>query len=152
MDRFKKDISTTKVDGDSEETDRRAELARYAPIDNGGVTTTPNGRCSTFKQIEEESQQILAKNPVARFIDKGGDSGNVAGFIERLRKALLRYQVRKYHSSEEEIVDKKGQISHQQAIYCQVTHLTVREGILSFNTGRDRRISSVIFRCALEAP
>ena len=93
MDRFKKDISTTKVDGDSEETDRRAELAGYAPIDNGGVITTPNGRCSTFKQIEEESQQILAKNPVARFIDKGGDSGNVARFIERLRKALLRYQV-----------------------------------------------------------
>ena len=108
MDRFKEDISTTKIDGDSEETDRRAELARYAPIDDGAVTTTSNGRCSTFKQIEEESKQLLAKNPVARFVDKGGDSGNVAKLIERLRKALLRYQVRKYHPSEEEMVDKRG--------------------------------------------
>ena len=100
MDLFKKDIGTTKIDDDSEETDRRAELERCVLINNGAVFTTSNCRCSTFKRIEEESQQILAKNPVARFIDKGGDSGNVARFIERLRKALLRYQVRKYHPSE----------------------------------------------------
>ena len=100
MDLFKKDISTTGVDKDSEETDRRAELARYAPIGNGAVMITSNRHCSTFKKIEEDSKEILAKNPVARFIDKGGDSGNVARYIERLRKALLRYQVRKYHPSE----------------------------------------------------
>ena len=100
MDRFKKDISTTKIDGDSEETDRRAELARCAPINNGAVMTTSNGRYSTFGEIEEESQHILAKNPVSRFVDKGGDSGNVVKLIERLRKALLRYQVRKHHPTE----------------------------------------------------
>jgi histone H3/H4 len=49
--------------------------------------------CRTFKQIEEASQKLLAKNPFARFADKGKDSKVVAGLVQRLREAIVRYQV-----------------------------------------------------------
>ncbi|KAF9784522.1 hypothetical protein BJ322DRAFT_851153 [Thelephora terrestris] len=61
-----------------------------------------------LKQIEEESKNLLAKNAVARFADKEEDSKVVAGHIERLREAIAGYQ-----------------ISQQQSIYRQITHLTV---------------------------
>ena len=54
---------------------------------------SPNSLCSIFQHIEEESQRILTKNATARFLDKGEDTKVVVGLIERLRKAIVSYQV-----------------------------------------------------------
>ncbi|KAF9784512.1 hypothetical protein BJ322DRAFT_850660 [Thelephora terrestris] len=94
LDRFKKHIRTTKVDGDPEETNRREDLA------------------GAFKQIEEEAHKLSEKKPLARLADKAQDSGVVARLFEQLREAIVSYQ-----------------LSQQQAIYNQITHLTS-----SFNT------------------
>ena len=84
-----------------------------------------NGRRSTFKQIDELSKRLLKKSAIAQFTDKGKDSKVVAGLIERLREAIVYYQVSDYSPSAPVVVDK-GQISQQQAIYHQIAHLTVR--------------------------
>ena len=36
---------------------------------------------------------MLAKNAVARFVDKAGDSNEVVKLVERLREAIAHYQV-----------------------------------------------------------
>ena len=70
-----------------------------------------NGHGSTFKQIEELSQKLLAKNAVARFADKGKDSKVVVGLIERLREAIVYYQVSDYHSSTPGTIDRGTDIA-----------------------------------------
>ena len=55
-----------------------------------------NCRYSTFEKIEELSKKLLAKSTIARFVDKGEDSKVVARLIERLREAIVCYQVGDY--------------------------------------------------------
>lgn len=104
MDRLKQIISTAIVDEDPEETKRRKGLAEYVrkPM---AVVTAPDDRCRTFKQIEELSQKMLAKRAITRFADKGEDSKVVAKLIERLREAIVFYQVGNYHLSAPSTVD-----------------------------------------------
>lgn len=52
-----------------------------------------NDPYSALEDIEKRSQALLAKAAAARFIDKGEDSKEVAGLIERLREAVTQYQV-----------------------------------------------------------
>jgi hypothetical protein len=92
LDGFKQTITTAAVDGDPEETGRRMELTKYVhPLVI--VSTILNDLCSMFKQIEEASQELLTKSALARFADKGKDSKVVAGLVQRLREAIVRYQV-----------------------------------------------------------
>ena len=86
--------------------------------------TTPNVRRSTFEKIEELSQKLLAKGTIARFADKGEDSKIVARIIERLREAIVCYQVGGY-CTQRRVSLTGEQISQQQAIYHQITHLAV---------------------------
>ena len=82
----------TTVDGGPEETDRRRGLNAYvhrliiAPTD-------PDHHRSTFQKIEEISQKLLAKSTMTQFTDKGEDSKMRARLIERLREAIVCYQV-----------------------------------------------------------
>ena len=92
LERFKQIITTATVDGDPEETGRRTVLTGCVSRLTT-VTTALNGRRSTFKQIEESSQKLLAKKSFARFADKDKDSKLVVGLIERLREAMVCYQV-----------------------------------------------------------
>ena len=104
MDRFKQNITTAAIDGDPEETNRRRGLTKYAYR----LMTPPNptnGRCSTFEKIEELSKKLLAKSAVTRLTDKGEDSKVVARLIERLREAIVCYQVGKYCASVSSTVD-----------------------------------------------
>ena len=92
MDRLKQNITTTKIDGDPEETGRRTELARCVPR----FITPPtliDGRRRALKEIEERSLELLEKGTVARFVDKARDFEKVAGLIEQLREAITNYQV-----------------------------------------------------------
>jgi len=106
LDRFKQNITTTTVDGDPEETDRRRELIVY--VHQLIITpTAPDLRCSSFQRIEEVSEGLLAKSTIARFTDKGEDSKIVAGLIERLREAILCYQVGNHYTSTLNIIDTR---------------------------------------------
>ena len=92
LDRLKQNITTTTIDEDPEETGRRTELTRcvlqwLAPL------ALPDGRRSALKEIEERSLELLKRGRVARFVGKAGDSEKVAGLIERLREAIINYQV-----------------------------------------------------------
>ena len=57
------------------------------------VVSVPDDRCSTFEKIEELSRKLSAKSAIARLVDKGEDSKTVARLIERLREAIICYQV-----------------------------------------------------------
>ena len=92
LDRLKQNITTTKIDGDPEETGRRTELTRCAR-QLLGLPALIDGRRRALKEIEEQSMELLKKGPVARFVDKGGDSGKAAELVERLREAITNYQV-----------------------------------------------------------
>ena len=61
------------------------------------LITAPDGRRSTFKQVEQFSQKLLVKSALARFTDKGEDSKMVARLVERFREAIVCYQVRDCH-------------------------------------------------------
>ena len=63
---------------------------------------------------------------MARFVDKGGDSNEVVKLVERLQEAITRYQVSRNRIVASSAADMKQQISQQQAIYDQITDLTVR--------------------------
>ena len=60
---------------------------------------------SAFKEIEELSQKLLTKSKIARFADRGEDSKIVAGLVERLREAIVCYQVGEKHPLAQGIVD-----------------------------------------------
>ena len=70
-----------------------------------------NGHRSTFKQIEELSQKLLQKSATTRFADKGKDAKVVAGLIERLREAIVYYQVSDYHPSTPDAIDRGTDIA-----------------------------------------
>ena len=126
LDRFKQNITTTIVDGDPEETNRRIGLARCVHVLRLTVIMTATAsRRRTFKQVEELSDKLSAKSAFIRFVDRGEDSKVVARLIERLREAIVCYQVRYYYYHPQSSVLDRDQISQQQAIYRQITHLTV---------------------------
>jgi hypothetical protein len=108
--RFRQGITTTPIDEDPEETDRRSELARYVHR-SMTATATLNSCCSTFKQIDKSSQELLAKGSIVRFLDKGEDSKVVARLIEQLREAIVRYQVDHHYPWASNIVDRRAGIT-----------------------------------------
>ena len=81
---------------------------------------------STLAEIERRSQELLAKGTAARFVDKAGDSGEVAKLIERLREAIIHYQVSENYF-QHRIQLTAGQLSQQQAIYDRITDLAVSD-------------------------
>ncbi|KAF9645139.1 hypothetical protein BDM02DRAFT_3189954 [Thelephora ganbajun] len=73
LDRFKLHITTTTIDGDPGETERRKELT------------------SALEEIEKRSRELL-EGTVIRFANREDDSGEVARLVERLREAIARHQ------------------------------------------------------------
>jgi hypothetical protein len=71
---------------------RRKKLARWVHL-SVLVVTVSNGLCSAFNQIEESSEKLLKQGPITKFAKKSSDSKAVAGLIERLREAIIYYQV-----------------------------------------------------------
>ena len=110
LDRFKQNISTTTVDEDPEETDRRVGLARCVLRSMAIVTATASCR-STFKQVEELSEKLSAKSSFIRFVDRGEDAKVVARLIERLREAIVCYQVRRRYHPQSSVADRGPDIS-----------------------------------------
>ena len=68
---------------------------------------------------------MLAKGVAARFADKGKDSGEVVGLVERLREAISHYQVSENRCIALGLAYKEEQISQQQTIYDRITKIAV---------------------------
>ena len=90
---FKQNANAAMVNGDQGEKQRLSELFRYAGRSLAVHSLANCGLCSALEKIEKRSQELLAKGAAARFIDKGADSGEVAGLIDQLREAITHYQV-----------------------------------------------------------
>ena len=148
--RFKQNITTTTIDGDTGETGRRKELTRYV-LRLPPSATPVNALRSALEEIEKRSQALLAKGPAARFVDKGGDSNEVVKLIERLQEAITHYQVSGSRVIMSSTVDMEEQISQQQAIYDRITDLTVRAlRFVSVYCDENQPFYQVVFRCTLE--
>ena len=92
LERFRQHIALTTDGRDQAEERRRSELSRCVrrlPM----IPTLVNGILSTLEEIEKRSRVLLEKGTRVRFLDKGEDSKEVAGLIERLREAIIQYQV-----------------------------------------------------------
>ena len=77
----------------------------------------------------------------------------MARLINRLREAITYYQVGEYEIIASTIVDMGEEVSQQQAIYDQITDLTVRiPRFASPCCTDDRSFYQVVFLCALETP
>jgi hypothetical protein len=92
-----------------------------------------NGLRSALEEIEKRSRALLEKGKAARFIDKGRDSGEVVKLVERLRAAIVRYQVSGDRLVVSNTAYTAGQVSQQQAIHDQITKLTVGVSGLSLS-------------------
>jgi len=79
-----------------------------------------------LEEIEKRSHELVEKGKIARFVDKERDSGEVVKLVERLRDAVTRYQVSEDWFVASNAAYTTGQVSQQQAIYDQITGLTVR--------------------------
>ena len=151
LDRLKQAITTTTVDGDLEETERRTELTRYVRR-SPTLAALVDGLFSVLAEIERRSQELLTKGTAARFVDKAGDSGEVVKLIERLREAIIHYQVSE-HCFQHRIQLTAGQISQQQAIYDRITDLAVSDfRFVSALHADNRLFCQVVFRFTLETP
>lgn len=78
---------------DTEEADRRSQLARFAsgPEFLLKRRLTYHGRA--LEDISKRAVALSDKGKVARVFDKTKDSGEVAALVEKLRQAILIYQV-----------------------------------------------------------
>jgi hypothetical protein len=77
---------------DTEEIKRRSELARFvwclASLIHPKLTM-----CSSLEEIRKRSVSLSEKGKVSRVLDKSRDSGEVIRLVEKLRQAILIYQV-----------------------------------------------------------
>ena len=89
------------------------------------MPTFVNGLCSALEEIEKRSLELLAKGTATGFVDRKGDSREVVVLVERLREAIAHYQVSKNCLVSTSMIHTGGQVSQQQAIYDQITNLTV---------------------------
>jgi len=116
------------------------------------ATTASDFRCSAFEKIEELSLELLAKNGIARFADKGEDSKVVARLIERLREAIVCYQVGDCSTpvSVPTIANGGTDITTASDILSNRSSHSNVFPIVS-GTGAYRSVFQVIVQCALEA-
>jgi len=130
LERFRQNIALTTDGRDQAEERRRSELSRCVPR-SSIIPTLVDSILRTLQEIEKRSRVLLEKGTGVRFLDKGEDSKEVAGLIERLREAITQYQVSGNCLVPLGSVNAGGQVSQQQAIYDQIVNLTVR--IFSFS-------------------
>ena len=85
-------LAKVNPDDDGDEIKRRSELARFV-LRLGSLAHPKLTRCSSLEDVGKRSMAILEKGKVARVLDKARDSGEVVRLVEKLRQAILIYQV-----------------------------------------------------------
>jgi len=83
-------------DDDPEEVERRSQLARFISrlTHLAHTRLTP---CRSLEDIGKRSLTLSEKSKVARALDKTQDLQEVVGLVEKLRQAVLIYQVSVSH-------------------------------------------------------
>jgi hypothetical protein len=86
-------LAKANPENDLEEADRRSQLARFGSSLRFLVLPGPILRVRLLDDIGKQAVAMLDKGKVARFLDKRKDSGEVAALVEKLKQAILDYQV-----------------------------------------------------------
>ena len=117
---------------DRDEVERRARLARFASCPLPLILAMLISHDRDLEDIGKRSFALSEKGKVARALDKTRDSGEVVKLIEKLRQAILVYQVSISNSIG--VVDRSRaeQVSQQRSIYHQLTQLTVSSYLSSW--------------------
>lgn len=91
--RLSKALAKAGPNDDRDEVERRLQLARfvYRPVPLVHARLIIHGR--EMEEIGARSLALSTKGKTARLLDKTRDSGEVTKLVERLRQAILVYQV-----------------------------------------------------------
>ena len=89
-------LAKVNPDDDPEEVERRSQLARFVPRLEPLAHPKPT-HYRSLNDIGTRSLALSEKGKVARVLDKAQDSQEVIGLVEKLRQAILIYQVSTRH-------------------------------------------------------
>jgi len=92
LEKLLQSLAKVNPNDDPEEAERRSQLARFAPR----LTYLGHQRLTLYRSLEYIAKRSLAlseKGKVARVFDKTQDSQEVISLVEKLRQAVLVYQV-----------------------------------------------------------
>lgn len=83
---------------DREEVERRSQLTKSASCleSSAHPKLTPCDR--SLEDVQAKAEALFEKGKIARFLDRTQDLGEVIALVERLRQAILIYQVRQCQS------------------------------------------------------
>jgi len=93
LDKLLDTLAKVNPNDDREEVERRSQLAKFAPYLEYLVHPTLTLHDRSLEDIETRAQALLAKGKVTRALDKKQDLGEVITLVEKLRQAILIYQV-----------------------------------------------------------
>jgi len=105
--KLQESLAKVNPDDDREEVERRSQLAKsvycLAPLSHPELTLD-----RSLEDIGKRSLALSEKGKVARVLDKSQDSQEVIKLVEKLRQAILEYQVSAKTPPESDIVDTCG--------------------------------------------
>jgi hypothetical protein len=92
LEKLQETLAKVNSDGDREEVERRSQLAKFvsrlAPPAHPVLTVD-----RSLEEIGTRSLALSGKKKLARVLDKAQDSQEVIKLVEKLRQAILVYQV-----------------------------------------------------------
>ena len=97
LEKLLQSLAKVNPDDDPEEVERRSQLARFISRLTY-LAYTKLTFCRSLGDIGKRSLTLSEKSKVARVLDKTQDLQEVFGLVEKLRQAVLIYQVRIRHS------------------------------------------------------
>ena len=96
LEKLQEGLAKVNPDGDREEVERRSQLAKFvlcpAPPACPIITL-----CRSLEDIGTRSLALSGKKKLVRVLDKKQDSQEVVKLVEKLRQAILVYQVSARH-------------------------------------------------------
>jgi len=144
-------VSLAKADPheDRDEAERRSELTKSIMSWISHLLET-DPLCRSLEDIGARSLALSEKGKVARILDKAQDTGEVVKLIERLRRAILIYQVSVKHHRNRESLTCGTDVTTTVAISPGLP-IDREPPSLEFDFETDLcPVDPVIFRCILE--
>ena len=86
-------LAKVNPDDDREEVERRSQLTKCVSCPEFSSTKNRLPRDRSLEDIGKRSLVLSEKGKVARVLDKSRDLQEVIGLVEKLRQAILVYQV-----------------------------------------------------------
>jgi len=86
-------LAKVNPDSDREEAERRSQLAKFVSCPEYLIHQKLNLHDRSLDEIGKRSLALSEKGKVARVLDKTQDAQEVVRLVEKLRQAILIYQV-----------------------------------------------------------